>query len=91
MPKSITYTQAKNNFDQLFNQVLNHEDVVVIEREDGQKAVIMTVDELESMQETLYLLQSPENANRIHTAVAAAKAGNIKSQTVDELFKELEN
>lgn len=48
-----------------------------------------TADELESRRETAHLLRSPANAERLLAALARARAGEGKPQTVDELRREL--
>jgi antitoxin YefM len=45
--------------------------------------------ELSSLLETVYLLRSPKNAERLLRALERAKAGTTESQTVDELRQEL--
>jgi antitoxin YefM len=49
-------------------------------------AVLMSADDYDSWQETVYLLRSPENAKRLMEAVARDKAGDVTVTTnMDEL------
>jgi antitoxin YefM len=50
----------------------------------GQKAVLMSLDEFNSWQETLYLLSSPANAAHLAESIEQAKAGNILEKALIE-------
>lgn len=86
-----TYKQAQSNLNQLCNQVVESQNVVILEREDGKNVALIAADELSSMEETIYLLSSPANAARLYAALEQAKARTLKPQTIDELFEELES
>lgn len=85
-----TYKQAQSNLDQLCNQVVESQNVVIIERDDGKNVALIAADELSGMEETIYLLSSPANAARLYAALEQAKARTVKPQTIDEMFEELE-
>ncbi|MCC4820628.1 type II toxin-antitoxin system Phd/YefM family antitoxin, partial [Vibrio lentus] len=51
-------------------------------RRDSEDAVVMSLDHFNSMQETLYLMSSPKNAERLAESIAQLEAGNT---TVREL------
>lgn len=89
--QKINYDEAQASLDELCNQVLLSRDAVIIEREGSENVALIAADELSSMKETLYLLSSPENANRLFAALEEAESGNLKPQTLDELLEELEN
>jgi antitoxin YefM len=49
-------------------------------------AVLMSADDYDSWQETIYFLRSPANAQRLMEAVARDKAGEAgAARTLDEL------
>ena len=50
-------------------------------------AVLMSADDFESWQETVYLLRSPENARRMMEAVARdrARPSDSRAVTIEEL------
>jgi len=85
-----TYKQAQSNLDQLCNQVVESQNVVILEREDGKNVALIAADELSSMadelssmEETIYLLSSPANAACLYAALEQAKARTVKPQTID--------
>jgi antitoxin YefM len=64
---STSYNNALDNLDALCEQVLDHREAVIIERPKGNVALI-AADDLSSLMETVYLLKSPKNAERLLAA-----------------------
>jgi antitoxin YefM len=82
---SISASEARQRLFPLLEQVnTDHQPVRITSR--AGDAVLMSADDYDSWQETVYLLRSPENARRLMEAVARDKAGDsIVSTSVDEL------
>ena len=85
----VTYTEAQANLDELCEQVINDRDPIIITRKNGENVALIAADELASLLETVYLLRSPKNAERLLSALKQAKAKTVKAQTVSELRQEL--
>ena len=52
----------------------------------GGDAVLMSAEDFDSWQETIYLLRSPANARRLMEAVARDKSGQATAvRTIEEL------
>jgi len=86
----IDYSEAKDKLDEICDQVVLSRDAVIVEREDSENVALIPADDLISMKETLHLLSSKENASRLFAALEEAESGNLKPQTLDELYEELE-
>lgn len=71
--EAITYTQARNKFSSLMDKVCNDHDPVIITRQKQQSVVIMSLDDYNSLEETVYLLKSPRNAERLNRAISEFK------------------
>ncbi|MBE9216544.1 type II toxin-antitoxin system Phd/YefM family antitoxin [Plectonema cf. radiosum LEGE 06105] len=82
-------TDARNNFFKLLDLVVQNNQVYIINRRDGENVALITESDLRSLVETVYLLKTPANANRLLDAIEESKTGNIKSQTIEELQQEL--
>ncbi|MBO7910688.1 type II toxin-antitoxin system prevent-host-death family antitoxin [Vibrio sp. G41H] len=78
----ISFTEARNSLKSVLDRVVDDSDVTVITRRDSEDAVVMSLDHFNSMQETLYLMSSPKNAERLAESIAQLEAGNT---TVREL------
>ncbi|MGV0852588.1 type II toxin-antitoxin system Phd/YefM family antitoxin [Mycolicibacterium phlei] len=85
---SISASEARQRLFPLLEQVNTDHEPVRITSKAGD-AVLMSADDYDSWQETVYLLRSPENARRLMEAVARDKAAQGPSRqltkTVDEL------
>ncbi len=73
--KAITYTTARQNLADTMQRVCEDHAPVIITRRGDQAVVMMSLDDYESLQETAYLLRSPENAKRLREAVGQLRAG----------------
>lgn len=78
----VSFTEARNSLKSVLDRVVDDSDVTVITRRDSEDAVVMSLDHFNSMQETLYLMSSPKNAERLAESIAQLEAGNT---TVREL------
>lgn len=75
MMKSITYTAAREHLAETINRVCEDDAPVVITRNRDQSVVMISLAEYEALQETAYLLRSPENAQRLLHAMDALNKG----------------
>ena len=80
----VTYTEAQANLNELCEQVISDRDAIIITRSDGENVALIAADELASLLETVYLLRSPKNAERLLSTLEQAKARTVKPQTVSE-------
>jgi len=82
---SISASEARQRLFPLLEQVnTDHQPVRITSR--AGDAVLMSADDYDSWQESVYLLRSPENAKRLMEAVARDKAGDaIVTTSMDEL------
>jgi antitoxin YefM len=82
---TISASEARRDLFPLIKRV-NDDHVPVRISSKGGDAVLMSADDYESWQETVYLLRSPANARRLMEAVARDKAGAADvTKTLDEL------
>lgn len=68
-------TDFRKNLKAYFEKVFNLKAPLLISRPKGQDMVLVSKSEYNSMQETFYLLKSPENAERLMAAIERDKAG----------------
>jgi antitoxin YefM len=85
-----TYTEARANLAALLDRATLDRETVIITRRGGAPAALIAADDLESLLETVYLLRSPANAERLLAALARAKAGQGTPSTVAALRAELD-
>jgi antitoxin YefM len=88
MPIQTTYSNARNNFATLIEQVIDEQEVVVINRRGYDDVAIIRADELSSLIETSHLLRSPKNASRLLKSLQRAVENSEKPATLEDLRKE---
>ena len=88
---SITHlSDASNNLQALYRQAIDDREIVVIQGDnDDEQVALIAIDELQSLLEVAHLLKSPNNAQRLLTALQRAKAETLPSQNVDQLKQQL--
>ncbi len=74
----LTFSEARASFKQTMDDVCKDHVPTVITRQRGEHVVMLSLDDFNSMQETMYLLSSPKNAKRLMESIAQLKAGKVK-------------
>ena len=66
---AVTYTQIRNNFAATMNQVCDDHAPIIITRQNQSPVVMMSLEDYNAIEETLYLMKSSKNAARILKAM----------------------
>ncbi|BBJ32139.1 MULTISPECIES: type II toxin-antitoxin system Phd/YefM family antitoxin [spotted fever group] len=81
--EAISYTKARNNFADIMERVCADHTSVVVTRQKQKPVVIMSLEDYNAMEETLYLLKSPKNAERLKRAINDFEANkNFKTMSL---------
>ncbi|MGI4752646.1 MAG: type II toxin-antitoxin system Phd/YefM family antitoxin, partial [Janthinobacterium lividum] len=59
--EAISYTKARSNFADIMEKVCADHTSVMITRQKQKPVVIMSLEDYNAIEETLYLLRSPKN------------------------------
>ncbi|MFW6721113.1 type II toxin-antitoxin system Phd/YefM family antitoxin [Streptomyces sp. MAR4 CNY-716] len=86
---SITASEARKNLFPLIEKVNEDRAPIHITSRKGN-AVLMSEEDFNSWQETIYLLRSPENARRLYAAVAEDKADPDGTKLARKSMSDLE-
>ena len=84
---AISYTAARQNLAETMDKVIQNHDAVIITRQKAGSVVMMSLEDFNSMQETMYLLGNPANAAHISKSLADIKAGRVKEVSLEDLRK----
>jgi antitoxin YefM len=85
----ISYTAARANLAVLMDKAVDDAEAIRITRRGKPDVVLMAAEEWEAWKETLYLLRSPANAERLLADIAAAYRGEGTPMTLDELRRDV--
>ena len=74
--RSTSYSELRKNLAAMLDSVTNDHEPMLITRDRGKPAaVLISLEDFASYEETAYLLRSPKNAERLATAIAELDAG----------------
>lgn len=83
--REYSYTQVRQNLSAILNSVCDDSEEVCITRRNGDRMVIISIDEYESLKETAYILSSEANRREIFESLKEAE--QEKTHPLEELFK----
>ena len=89
MATKASYSRARQNLAQIWNEVENSREPAILERRGHEDMALVPADELSSLQETAHLLRSPKNAARLLAALTRSQKGKSKPVELESLIKEL--
>lgn len=79
-----TYSNFRLHLKSFMDLVLTTRSPLFVTRSKGEDVVVLSKSDYESMQETLYLLGSPKNAERLARGLEEYKKGKgIKRDLID--------
>lgn len=73
--KTMSYTESRARYAEVLDSVVNDREEIVITRAGHEPAVIVSLDDYESLKETAYLLRSPANARRLLASIDELESG----------------
>jgi antitoxin YefM len=76
--QTISHTEARDHFASLLDDLARDHEPIIITRNGQGTAVLVSAEEYAAMEETLHLLSSPANAERIRRGIADFDAGKLQ-------------
>lgn len=83
--KTMSYSESRARYAEVLQSVVDDREEVIITRNGHESAVIVSLDDYNSLRETAYLLRSPRNAQRLLDSIESLNAGEA---TEHELIEE---
>ncbi len=81
--QAVFYSQARNNLRDIIGRVCNDFDEFLITTKDNKKAILISYDEYTAMKETMYLLSSKTNRDRLLDAVEQIETSKFTKKDLD--------
>jgi antitoxin YefM len=81
---NVSYTYLRDNLARLMDEVCASRAPMIVTRQKAPSVVMLSLEEFEGIQETLHLLRSPKNAERLLRAISAAEAGRLEEHDLAE-------
>jgi antitoxin YefM len=81
---TLTFSDTRANLKAVMDRVVADKMPVAIARQKAEGVVMVSQSEWNSIEETLYLLRSPENAKRLIASIAEIEAGGGEARELIE-------
>lgn len=78
------YTEFRKSLKEYLDNVELNNETLIIKRNSQKSTVLISLDEYNSLMETLHLLSSKKNAVRLFESMEQVKVGNVSSQNLIE-------
>mgnify|MGYP001202682119 FL=1 len=82
---AANYSEFRKELKDYLDSVELNNETLIIKRGSGKGAVLISLEEYNSIMETLHLLSSKKNAQRLYESIEQMQSGNtIQSNLVEE-------
>ena len=72
---AANYTEFRTNLKKYLDDVEQNNETLILKRGSGKGTVILSIDEYNSIMETMHLLSSKKNADRLYESIKQIKEG----------------
>ena len=80
----VSYTELRANLASYMDEVCDNRTPLFVTRQNARSVVILSEDEYEGILETLHLLRSPANAERLLRSIATANSSDVSPHALVE-------
>lgn len=81
---AANFSEFRTNLKNYLDEVEDNNETLIVKRKTGKGTVMISLDEYNSIMETVHLLSSKANADRLRESIAQMKAGNKVSKSLIE-------
>jgi antitoxin YefM len=80
----LNYTEFRNQMKPVLDSVVHDGETVIVNRGEKNNAVIISLEEYNAIQETLHLLSTKNNSQRIYDAIERDRKGTFIQKPLKE-------
>jgi antitoxin YefM len=89
MPRITNYSDARAHLKAYCDEVAESGEPLIIRRRGRGDVALVSLDELEGLEETAHLLRSPKSARRLFESIEEVRSGGGVRRTPEALAKKL--
>ena len=82
--ETMNYSSFRSQLAGTLDRVNENHTPIIITRQKGKPAVVISLEDFQSYEETAYLMASPKNAARLQQAIEQVESGNATEHTLIE-------
>ena len=80
---AANYSEFRIGLKSYLDSVEDNNEIVIIKRKSGKGTVMISLDEYNSIMETLHLLSSKKNADRLYESINQMNSGKTVKPNLD--------
>lgn len=73
--EAINYTIVRKTLAQKMDQVCDDHTPIIVTRQNNRSVVMLSLEDYQALEETAYLLRSPQNAKRLMESILELESG----------------
>lgn len=81
---AANYSEFRMGLKKYLDSVEENNETLIIKRNSGKGTVMISLEEYNSLMETLHLLSSKKNADRLYESIQQMKSGKTVSPKIEE-------
>ena len=81
---AANFTEFRTKLKKFLDKVENNHETLIIKRKSGKGTVMISLDEYNSIMETVHLLSSKANADRLYESIQQMRKGEIVNHDLIE-------
>ena len=81
---AANYTEFRTQLKKFLDRVENDHETLIIKRKSGKGTVVLSMEEYNSIMETVHLLSSKANADHLYESIRQMKKGETVSYELPE-------
>lgn len=81
---AANFTEFRTELKKYLDNVENNNETLIIKRNSGKGTVLISLDEYNSIMETVHLLSSKANADRLYESIHQMKDGKVITKDLIE-------
>jgi len=82
--ETISYTAFRNHLASSIDRVNDNHEPLLVTRQNGSPAVVLSLEDFKSYEETAYLMANPKNAARLTGAIEQLESGQGVARDLSE-------
>ncbi len=81
---AANYSEFRERLKKYLDDVEDNNETLIIKRKSGKGTVMISLDEYNSIMETMHLLSSKSNADRLYDSIRQMNEGNTVQKDINE-------
>ncbi len=81
---AANYSEFRTKLKMYLDDVEDNNETLIVKRKTGKGTVVISLDEYNSIMETVHLLSSKANADRLYESIKQMRNGEVISQKLIE-------